>query len=142
MGIFSTICVPAGRSGVPADSCCRCARIVWIALALRQFNVVTSQGQDTWTLIKMTTLALPNLMAIIAPVSFLIAALHTLNRLNTDSELIVLTASGATVWTAARPLLLLALLVSCGLGADQSFRAAVEPAPAAKITSCRCAPIC
>ena len=89
--------------------------IVWIALALRQLNVVTSQGQDTWTLMKMTTLALPNLMAIIAPVAFLIAALHTLNRLNTDSELIVLTASGATVWTAARPLLLLAVMVTCGL---------------------------
>lgn len=89
--------------------------IVWIALALRQLNVVTSQGQDTLTLIKMTTLALPNLMAIIAPVSFLIAALHTLNRLNTDSELIVLTASGSTVWTAAKPLLLLALLITVGL---------------------------
>lgn len=89
--------------------------IVWIALALRQLNVVTSQGQDTWMLIKMTTLALPNLMAIIAPFSFLIAALHTLNRLNTDSELIVLSASGSTVWTTARPILLLAALVSLGL---------------------------
>lgn len=89
--------------------------IVWIALALRQLNVVTSQGQDTMMLIKMTTLALPNLMAIIAPFSFLIASLHTLNRLNTDSELIVLSAAGSTVWTTARPLLLLALLVGCGL---------------------------
>jgi lipopolysaccharide export system permease protein len=89
--------------------------IVWIALALRQLNVVTTQGQDTVTLLKMTTLALPNLMAIIAPVAFLIAALHTLNRLNTDSELIVLTASGATVWTAARPLFLLAAVVTFGL---------------------------
>ena len=89
--------------------------IVWIALALRQLNVVTSQGQDTWTLVKMTTLALPNLMSIIAPFSFLIAALHTLNRLNGDSELIVLTAAGSTVWTAARPLLLLGCIVACGL---------------------------
>ncbi|HVZ05277.1 LPS export ABC transporter permease LptF [Hyphomicrobium sp.] len=86
--------------------------VVWIALALRQFNVVTSEGQDTWMLIKMTSLAVPNLMAIIAPFSYLIAALQTLNRLNTDSELIVLSASGSKVWTAARPLLFLALLVS------------------------------
>ncbi|MBS0238569.1 MAG: LPS export ABC transporter permease LptF [Proteobacteria bacterium] len=89
--------------------------IVWIALALRQFNVVTSQGQDTWMLIKMTSLAVPNLMAIIAPFSFLIAALQTLNRLNTDSELIVLSAAGSKVWTVAKPLILLALLVSCFL---------------------------
>lgn len=86
--------------------------IVWIALALRQFNVVTSQGQDTWMLIKMTSLAVPNLMAIVAPFSFLIAALHTLNRLNTDSELIVLSAAGAKVWIVAKPLILLALIVS------------------------------
>ncbi len=59
--------------------------IVWVALALRQLNVVTSQGQDVWMLIKMTTLALPNLMAIIAPFSLLIACIHTLNRLNGDS---------------------------------------------------------
>ena len=89
--------------------------IVWVALALRQLNVVTSQGQDVWMLIKMTTLALPNLMAIIAPFSLLIASIHTLNRLNGDSELIVLTASGATVWRAAKPLLLLALLVAAGV---------------------------
>ncbi|MCK9911921.1 LptF/LptG family permease, partial [Microbacteriaceae bacterium K1510] len=81
-----------------------------------QLNVVTSQGQDVWMLIKMTTLALPNLMAIIAPFSLLIASTHTLNRLNGDSELIVLTASGATVWRAAKPLLLLAVLVAIGVG--------------------------
>jgi lipopolysaccharide export system permease protein len=90
--------------------------IVWVALALRQLNVVTSQGQDVFMLIKMTTLALPNLMAIIAPFSLLIASIHVLNRLNGDSELIVLTASGATVWRAAKPLLLLAMLVAVGVG--------------------------
>jgi lipopolysaccharide export system permease protein len=89
--------------------------IVWVALALRRLNVVTSQGQDVWMLVKMTTLALPNLMAIIAPFSLLIAAIHTLNRLNGDSELIVMTASGATVWRAARPLMLLGLLVMGGV---------------------------
>lgn len=90
--------------------------IVWVALALRQLNVVTSQGQDVWMLIRMTTLALPNLMAVIAPFSLLIAAVHTLNRLNGDSELIVLTASGATVWKTAKPLILLAVLVAMGVG--------------------------
>lgn len=89
--------------------------IVWVALALRQLNVVTSQGQDVLMLVKMTTLALPNLMAIIAPFALLIASIHTLNRLNGDSELIVLTASGGTIWRAARPLLLLALVVSIGV---------------------------
>jgi len=89
--------------------------IVWVALALRQLNVVTSQGQDAWMLFKMTTLALPGLIAIIAPFALLIATIHTLNRLNGDSELIVLTASGATIWTPAKPILLLAALVAMGV---------------------------
>ncbi len=85
--------------------------VVWIALALRQLEVVTSQGQNAATLLAMTTLALPNLLALIAPFALLIAVMHTLNRLNSDSELIVMTASGATVAVVARPLILLAVIV-------------------------------
>lgn len=95
--------------------------IVWIALALRQLNIVTTQGQDAWLLFKMTTLALPNLMATIAPFSFLIAALQTLNRLNSDSELIVLTAAGRTVWTAGRPILALGLLIAVAVTGINHF---------------------
>jgi len=90
--------------------------VVWIALALKQLNLVTSQGQDTWLFIKMTLLALPNLMALIAPIALLVATIHVLNRLNGDSELIVLTAGGGTVWSIARPLLVLALLVAAAVG--------------------------
>lgn len=89
--------------------------IVWIALALKQLNVVTSEGQDAIMLVKITSLALPNLLAVIAPFALLIAAMHTLNRLGGDSELIVLTASGSTVWNLARPLLVLAVIVSLGV---------------------------
>ena len=90
--------------------------IVWIALALRELNVVTSGGQNAFTLLKMTTLALPNLLGVIAPFALLIAVVQVLSRLNGDSELIVLTASGATIWNVARPLLALAAIVSLGVG--------------------------
>src|SRR5690606_34460259 len=59
--------------------------VVWIALALRELDLVTSQGQDTWVLFIMTTLAVPNLIGLIAPIALLIATIHTLNRLNGDS---------------------------------------------------------
>ena len=86
--------------------------VVWIALALKQLKLVTNQGQDTWTLLKMTTLALPNLIAMIAPIALLIAAIHVLNRLNSDSELIVFNASGASPWRVATPLLAIALVIA------------------------------
>ena len=85
--------------------------VVWIALALKELNVVTAHGQNALTLVQMTLLALPNLLAIIAPFALLIAVIHTLSRLNGDSELIVFTASGGTIWTIAKPLLCLATLV-------------------------------
>ncbi len=86
--------------------------VVWIATALKQLTLLTSQGQDAFVFIKMTLLAIPNLMALIAPIAVLIAALHTLNRLNGDSELIVMTASGASIWRFARPLVVLASVVA------------------------------
>ena len=89
--------------------------VVWIALALRQLNLVTSQGQEVWLFIKMTLLALPNLMALIAPVALLVAAIHVVNRLNGDSELIIMTAGGGTIWGIARPLLLVACFVSAAV---------------------------
>lgn len=95
--------------------------VVWIALALRQLNLVTSQGQDTWLFIKMTLLALPNLMALIAPVALLVSVIQVLNRLNGDSELIVTTAGGGTIWTIARPLLCLALIVAVAVSLVNHF---------------------
>ncbi|MBL8845062.1 MAG: LptF/LptG family permease, partial [Hyphomicrobium zavarzinii] len=85
--------------------------IVWISLALRELNVVTSLGQSALTLVTMTTLGLPNFVAVITPFALLITVIHTLNRLNSDSEIIVLTASGATAWTIVKPLATLALIV-------------------------------
>ena len=86
--------------------------VVWIAVALRQLNLVTSEGQDSWTFLMITTLALPNFIALIAPIALLLAAVFVLNRLNGDSELIVLTAAGAPLSRIARPLVLLAILVA------------------------------
>ncbi|MGF1648927.1 MAG: LptF/LptG family permease [Hyphomicrobiaceae bacterium] len=91
--------------------------IVWVALALKELDIVTSSGQDTWTFVAITTLAVPSLLGFVAPAALLIATAHVLNRLNGDSELIVLTASGATLWWIARPLLLLAALVTISLAA-------------------------
>lgn len=91
------------------------AGVVWIALALRELNVVTSDRQDAVVLLKMTTLALPNLLVMIAPFALLISVVHVLNRLGTDSELIVHTAGGGTVWSLAKPLITLAAVVSIAM---------------------------
>ncbi len=85
--------------------------IVWMATALKQLKLVTSQGQTFVIFFQMTLLALPSLMSFIAPIALLIACLHVLNRVSGDSELIVMNAGGATIWHIARPYLLLSLIV-------------------------------
>jgi lipopolysaccharide export system permease protein len=86
--------------------------VVWLATALKELNLITSQGQGIVLFLQMTMLSLPSLMALIAPNAMLMAALYTLDRMNGDSELIVMTASGAPVWRIGAPLLALAALVS------------------------------
>src|SRR6185437_8149247 len=89
--------------------------IVWLATALKQLDLIVSQGQGFVLFLKMTFLTLPSLMALIAPNAMLMASLYTLDRMNGDSELIVMTASGATVWRIGAPLLATAALVSIGI---------------------------
>jgi lipopolysaccharide export system permease protein len=91
--------------------------VVWIAVALRQLELVTTQGQDAIRFVAMTTLAIPSLLAFVAPIALLIASIHVLNRMNGDSELIVMTAGGAPVWTLLKPLGLLAFLVALAVAA-------------------------
>ena len=86
--------------------------IIWLASALAKLELLTTQGQSILLLLKITSLALPALIAIIAPVAFLIACLYTFDRVNSDSELIVMSAAGAPVWRFAFPCLILATLLT------------------------------
>jgi len=89
--------------------------IVWLATALKQLDLITSQGQGLLLFFKMTMLSLPSLVALIAPNAVLMAALYTLDRMNGDSELIVMTAAGAPVWRVCSPLIALASVVSVAI---------------------------
>jgi len=89
--------------------------VVWLATALKELNLITSQGQGILLFLQMTVLSLPSLMALIAPNALLMAVLYTLDRMNGDSELIVMTAAGARVWRIGAPLLALAAIVSVAI---------------------------
>jgi len=93
--------------------------IVWLTSVLRQIGLLTSEGQTFILFLKITALTIPNLIVTVAPIAFLIASLHTLNRLNGDSELIVLSASGSSPWRLLVPYFTLATIVAVSvLGAN------------------------
>lgn len=86
--------------------------IVWLTQVLREIDVITTQGQTFATFLTMTLLALPAFASVIAPVALFIAVIYTLNRLNADSELVVLNAAGIARWRVFAPLLALTALVA------------------------------
>lgn len=68
--------------------------VIWITQALRGIDLMTSQGQTIVTFLGITSLVIPALVLIIAPIALMIAISHTLNKLATDSEIIVMNAAG------------------------------------------------
>ena len=66
--------------------------VVWVTQALRQIDLITSKGQTILLFLLITALALPSLVAFIAPVALFAGILYTLNKLNGDSELVVMAA--------------------------------------------------
>jgi lipopolysaccharide export system permease protein len=86
--------------------------MVWVTTALRQFNLLTSQGQTIWVFLWVTALSLPTLMVVVAPIALFLAIVFTLHRLNSDSELVAMSAAGASPWMLFRAPLALSIVVS------------------------------
>jgi len=77
--------------------------VIWITQALRGIDLMTSQGQTIITFLGLTSLVIPALVLIIAPIALMIAISHTLNKLATDSEIIVMNAAGFSPIRLFRP---------------------------------------
>ncbi len=88
------------------------AGMIWSTQALRQLDLVTSQGQTILAFIAITSLTMPTLVLVIAPAALFIATAYTLLKLNGDSEIVVMAAAGMSPWRVLRALIVLALLVS------------------------------
>jgi lipopolysaccharide export system permease protein len=86
--------------------------VIWITQSLKELDLVTGKGQTIIIFLLVTLTTLPALIAGIAPVALFAATLYTLNRLNGDSELIVMNASGVAPVRLLKPFLALTGLVT------------------------------
>jgi lipopolysaccharide export system permease protein len=77
--------------------------VIWITQALRGIDLMTSQGQTILTFLGVTSLIIPALVLIIAPIALMISISHTLNKLATDSEIIVMNSAGYSPIMLFRP---------------------------------------
>src|ERR1041385_8040630 len=79
--------------------------VIWITQALRGIDLMTSQGQTIRTFLGITSLVSPAWVRVIAPMAVMISISHPLNKLATDSEIIVMNAAGLSPFRLFRPVL-------------------------------------
>lgn len=85
--------------------------VVWLSQSLRLLDLIINRGQSAPTFLYLTILMLPSLLVIILPIAYFAGTLYGLNKLNSDSELVVMTAAGYSRWQLATPVLAAAAVV-------------------------------
>ena len=93
-------------------ACAALAGIGILSQSLDQLEVIVERGQSIWVMIKLTLLALPQLLAVILPIGLFVGALIALTRLQREQELTAAYAGGMTRWALIAPAVRLAVLVT------------------------------
>jgi len=85
--------------------------VIWLVSILQYLDLVINRGQSAFTFLYLILLVLPTPLVIIMPIAFYFAALFTLNRLQSDSELVVMASAGYSIRQLAMPVLSAAAIV-------------------------------
>ena len=86
--------------------------VYWINQAVLVFDRLIADGQSAGAVLAFTALTLPGVIGIVLPMSAFAAAVYVTNRLNSESELVVMQATGFSPFRLARPVLVFGLFVS------------------------------
>jgi lipopolysaccharide export system permease protein len=85
--------------------------VIWLVNSLQFLDLVINRGQSAPTFLYLVMLLLPSLLMLIMPIAFFFATLFTLQRLQSDSELVVMASAGFSLRQLAVPVLAAAALV-------------------------------
>ena len=86
--------------------------IYWINRAVALFDQLIANGQTAVVFLEFTALSLPNVIRLVLPMAAFAASVYAGNRLASDSELVVVQATGYSPWRLARPVLAFGLIVA------------------------------
>jgi lipopolysaccharide export system permease protein len=95
--------------------------IFWINRAVVLFDRLIGDGQTALVFLEFTALGLPKLIATVLPIAAFAAAVYVTNRMTTDSELIVLQATGTGPWRMARPVLAFGVCIALAMAVLSNF---------------------
>jgi len=95
--------------------------VFWINRAVVLFDRLIGDGQTAIVFLEFTALTLPNLIRMVLPVAVFASAVWVTNRLQSESELTVLRATGTSPWQMARPALVFGLIAGIMMSALTHF---------------------
>ncbi len=85
--------------------------VFWISRSVSLFDKLIGGGQSAMVFLEFTALALPTLIRTVMPMAAFGAAVYATNRLNRESEMTVMFATGSSPARLARPVLYFGLIV-------------------------------
>ena len=86
--------------------------VIWLTQSLRFVDLIVNRGLSASTFLYVSMLILPGALALILPIALFAALLYVYQRLQAESELVVMAATGCGPWDLARPALILAGIVA------------------------------
>lgn len=86
--------------------------VYWVNRAVVLFDQLIGDGQSAGVFLEFTALALPNVIRLVLPVSAFAATVYVINRLTSESELVVVQAMGFSSYRLARPVLAFGVIVA------------------------------
>jgi len=84
--------------------------VAMLSETLSELDVLVNQHQSLGVFLKLISLALPQMLALVLPIALFVAALLTLNRLHTEQEIVVCFAGGMSRWSVTSPAIRLAVI--------------------------------
>ena len=84
--------------------------LIWLTQSLRFVELVVNRGLSFRVFLQLTSLLLPNFVAIILPIAGFVVVLFVYQKLASDRELTVMRGAGLSQFALARPALYLGLI--------------------------------
>lgn len=84
------------------------ATLLWLTQSLRFVELIVKKGLSPGAFFYLTSLLMPNFLAIVLPIALFAVVLFSYNRLMLDRELVVMRAAGMSNIALAKPVLILA----------------------------------
>lgn len=95
--------------------------VIWVTQALRDLDLMTSQGQTILVFVRITGLIVPLLVLVIAPIALVMAIAFVLHKLGSDSEVVVMSGAGMRPWRLFQPFLAVAIVTSLLVAAISAY---------------------